>query len=1273
MGCAMPTDHNGKPSGQPGQPGQPRQDDVSPLDLTLGELIRTYRQRIGLTQEELAGESGVAVGTIGELERGLNTGPRQDTINRLCDALLLSAAERQGITDVWENLRKRKRSQKPTSNRVVDEQLGDAADSATSVRLEFEHMPYFDDAPTGSVLFSRSQELATLKRLVVDDRCRVVATIGLRGIGKTNLVAAFVRNSQVTESKAAPAYRFEYGIWLTLIGAPHLDEILRRIIIIISDQQETDLPESEDELLRRLFSYLQERKTLIVLDNVETILSSGSELGQYQAGYEGYGKLLRQFADRPHHGCLLLTSREKPEEIARLETKFGPVRVLSLAGIDAAGSRAIFERIDDSYTATDDDWAQLTSRYEGSPLALDLAARHIRAAYGGNIAAFLHDGNTLFKDLDELLNWYFKRFSDLQKEVLYWLACAREPVSLNELRELLVSPVAKHRLPSTLQALQQALPLQQAGASFTLQSVLIEYMSARLIEQVSAELLDERVELLNSHAVLLALAKDYIRDIHRRVFLDPILQNLEVSLGQSEREETFWRMLLRLQQQAPVLRGYAAGNLINLLLHMGADLSGHDLSRLHIRQAYLREANLVDVNFTSASFEKSVFTDIFGNVLAVAFSPGPFGTAVIAAGTGAGEIRLWRASDGMPLATYTGHTDWIWGLAYSPDGRLLASGSSDTTIRLWDTACAKNLYILRGHMNRVRSVAFSPDGSTLASASEDGNIGLWKVQSGELIRFLKGHTRAVREVAFAPDGTTLVSCSDDESVRLWDTITGVEKLPPLKGHFCPVWSLAVSPDGNRIASGGDDNQIILWDMATGKSIRTLHGHTGWICSLAFSPRSDLLASASADANVRLWSVATGEPVSVLQGHRNWVNSVRFQASGTVLASGSHDQTVRLWDTASGNSMTTLQGYNNGVRAVAFSPSGNLLATADRSVRLWDPTDGTMKTILSGHSTYIRTLAFSQDEKYIASGSDDRSSRIWSLPSGRTHRVLIGHSNRVKSVDFSPDGSLIATGSDDNTVRLWDVETQRARPLEGHTNRIRAVAFSPKGTLVGSGSDDSTARLWDTHSAQVVHILQGHGSRIWSIAFNPEGDLFATGSEDKEIRIWETRTGKCLHVLRGHTHPVWTIAFRPDGGVIASSGEDATIRLWDVASGACLHVLRGHTKPIWTLAFSPDQFRLASGSHDQTVRLWNSYTGQELAKFTGHQDAVWFLAFHPSGTLLASGGDDGACYVWDITRPSLAHALRGARPYERMNICGVSGLSDAHVMTLKALGAIDRCD
>src|SRR5712691_8489696 len=68
---------------------------------------------------------------------------------------------------------------------------------------------------------------------------------------------------------------------------------------------------------------------------------------------------------------------------------------------------------------------------------------------------------------------------------------------------------------------------------------------------------------------------------------------------------------------------------------------------------------------------------------------------------------------------FTGHTNEILALAYSPDGQMIASSGSDLTIRLWQPSTGRELTILRGHVGSVRALSFSPDGRLLASGSAD--------------------------------------------------------------------------------------------------------------------------------------------------------------------------------------------------------------------------------------------------------------------------------------------------------------------------------------------------------------------------------------------------------------------------------------------------------------------------------------------------------------------------------------------------------------------------
>jgi WD40 repeat protein len=118
----------------------------------------------------------------------------------------------------------------------------------------------------------------------------------------------------------------------------------------------------------------------------------------------------------------------------------------------------------------------------------------------------------------------------------------------------------------------------------------------------------------------------------------------------------------------------------------------------------------------------------------------------------------------------TGHTDPVYGVAFSPDGKLLATTSRDRTVRLWDVASGQpHGQPLTGHTDTVVGVAFSPDGKLLATTSWDRTVRLWDVASGQPHGPpLTGHTDTVYGVAFRPDGKLLATASADKTVRLWN-------------------------------------------------------------------------------------------------------------------------------------------------------------------------------------------------------------------------------------------------------------------------------------------------------------------------------------------------------------------------------------------------------------------------------------------------------------------------------------------------------------------------
>jgi len=633
------------------------------------------------------------------------------------------------------------------------------------------------------------------------------------------------------------------------------------------------------------------------------------------------------------------------------------------------------------------------------------------------------------------------------------------------------------------------------------------------------------------------------------------------------------------------------------------------------------------------------------------------------------------------LRTLEGHTDPVYSVAISPDGRFALSGSADKTLRLWDLAKGKRLRTLKSHTKGVISMALSSDGQFALSGSWEKTLLLWDLATGKFLRTLEGHTSWVDSVAISPDGRFGLSGSQDKTLRLWDLATG-QCLRTLEGHTDPVYSVAISPDGRFALSGSWDRTLRLWELATGQCLRTLEGHTNWVHSVAISADGRFALSGSSDKTIRLWELATGKCLRTLEGHTSSVSSVVISSDERFALSGSGDKTLRLWELATGKCLRTLEGHTDEVISVAISPDGlfALSGSGDKTLRLWTISlSGEIAPfIVAQPQSALEIFKTTSDFKALLAEAEDslKSSDIRAAAQSLTYarklpgyklstealelwrmvgkygirkrfssawlsKILRDHISTVTSVVFSLDGRFALSGSADKTLRLWDLATgQCLRILEGHTELVHSVAISADGRFALSGSNDQYLRLWDLATGQCLRILQGHTQWVDSVAISPDGRFGLSGNSDNTLRLWDLATGQCLRTFGGHTDSVYSVAISPDGRFALSGSWDKTLRLWDLATGRCLRTLKGHTDWVNSVAISPDGRFALSGSEDKTLRLWDFAKGKHLRTLKGHTDWVNSVAISPDGRFALSGSRDKTLRLWDLATGQCLRTLQG---------------------------------
>ncbi|MCB0126585.1 MAG: NACHT domain-containing protein, partial [Caldilineaceae bacterium] len=1154
------------------------------------------------------------------------------------------------------------------------------------------------EMPQPTTFYGRQLELTELTQWFLVDQARVVGLLGTGGTGKTLLAAELVRAIQQQDNGAlavdirlAP---FTQIIWRSLVNAPSLSTLLLAWLQLLSDQQQDQLPTMVSEQIDLLFAHLRKKRCLLILDNLESILSQGDQTGAFRDEYLDYEYFFRRMGETEHRSCLLFTSRELPMSMARLERSYPRVRSYMVRGLDAESCVRLLRA--EGLNGAQHELLDLGQRYSGNPLALKIVAETIQDLFGGDVEMLLHDRTLVFDDIRAVLDQQINRLSSLEIEILCWLAVERTPTTLKHLAQNWLQPPPRAKFLDAVRSLQRRSLLEHAldaprhaldpgdrAARFVLQNVVMEFVSELLIERIFRELVaDNAAKLsaneplhsslwLNQFGLVKAQSQAYLRDAQTRLLLQPLVRRLLGYWGHTATVNHLrqWLDSLRTSEVAP--RGYAGANLFHLLRQLDVALKGWNFSRLSIRQADFRTAVVADLNLQGADLTEVAFINTIGIIPTIAVSQNG---RLLAAGSSDGSIHIWHTADFQLANVLRLHTQGVQSIQFSHDGTMLASGGHDGLLCLWQVDTGKLITTLPKQGKSIISFAFSRDDRVIAAATTDELVHLWDWQRGQEVRTL-AVSATVTDMALSPDGQWLACVGDEQLIKVWHFARG-ELVGTMRGHEDKILAVAFDAQSERLATGGEDGRIYIWNVATFALEQVLTGHTDLVLAVAFDPTGKYLASNSADQTTRVWHAESGKLLHVLRGHRGWILGLAFSPTGHALFTGGYDQTIRLWDLKDGTQQHQIRGHYQRVDFLRFSHNGTLLAASglDGTVYLWDVASASLVHTLSGPKAATRALDFNSNDTLFATASDDGSIRLWEVATGQVRHTLLGHGAPARYIRFAGDDGHLISGSHDRTIAIWNVATgvlERAIPDAVATSEF-ACDVNPRRPELAFGTYDQKLVFLNPQDGAVDQTIDIAPMVPSTVVYSPDGRLLVCGTQEGCLLIYDrtTKATAPLYQVQVTQMPIWSLYFSPDGAWLAWICAGQRIHRLNLTNGQLCEPIPSYFGA-YCLGFTQGGQYFLTDSADNSVLLREKTTGEVYRRLLGHKAGLTNIKVSPTGELVASSSVDGVIHLWNPTSGQCLATLKAPGPYAGMNIANVSGISQAQRNVLLELDAIEH--
>ncbi len=608
------------------------------------------------------------------------------------------------------------------------------------------------------------------------------------------------------------------------------------------------------------------------------------------------------------------------------------------------------------------------------------------------------------------------------------------------------------------------------------------------------------------------------------------------------------------------------------------------------------------------------------------------------------------------LLTLEGHTDKLWDVAYSPDGKWLATASSDNTARVWDAETGA-LRATVQYPSRAVTIAFSPDSRLMASGGQDHTVRVWDVIAGREALALPVDIGVI-QIAFSPDGTMLLTVPPQGAVKLWRIPSGT-LAGELTGHH-GTFGATFCDNGARIVTW-DMEKLILWDAVTFARTAS-YQDKGSVYAASISRTGALLAVGTRSGELVLLR-GDGSLIARRVAHDETISDVAISPDETVVATASSDRTVRLWS-AGGEPRGVLTGHRALVTRVRFTPAGDRLVTtsADNTARLWS-TSGMLLGELAGHTSSILGAAVRSDGRRLATASWDHTVMVWDLARAEElHPIIVARDPSPPTVAFDPSGDRLAVTRADGTLSVVDVQTGAVACTASSASAIERMVWTGSDQIAVVHPGRQAVELWNArrctqepvlpHPAPITamstrsgpHLVTAAGGvvRVWNrgrLETSMTGyqgsiervdidgdDVYAITNNPATVVVDAIGDPTRRRIFHAGTVAITDVRFDHTRGSVIAASFDQFLYIWDAATGALVRKLEG-TGPLYAVRTSPDgSITIGVGGFSPIV--WDRASGKRIGQIEGHAALVRDGEFL-NDQIFVSIAQDHTAFVWDV--------------------------------------------